>query len=66
MISNTNDNSMSMGTSGRIHRERQIDCNFFVPSLEPPQLILVNRSHFFEYLHGGGILMETVVLTTKC
>ena len=45
MISNANDNSMSVGTSGRSHREIQIDCNFVVPSLEPEQLILVSRSY---------------------
>jgi len=54
MISNTNDNSMSVGTSWRSHREIQIDCNFVVPSLEPEQLILVSRSYPSESLHGGG------------
>jgi hypothetical protein len=62
MISNTNDNSMSVGTSGRSHREIQIDCNFVVPSLEPEQLI--SRSYPTESLHGGGTLVETVVPTT--
>lgn len=62
MISNANDNSMSVGTSGRSHREIQIDCNFVVPSLEPEQLI--SRSYPTESLHGGGTLVETVVPTT--
>ena len=62
MISNTNDISMSVGTSGRSHREIQIDCNFVVPSLEPEQLI--SRSYPTESLHGGGTLVETVVPTT--
>ena len=64
MISNANDDSMSVGTSGRSHREIQIDCNFVVPSLEPEQLILVSRSYPSESLHGGGTLVETVVPTT--